>query len=56
MGFHSKYSSYFRAKDVFATIGNGVGSYYELNYTFHETRYDKKVRILVGLEKKKGLP
>jgi hypothetical protein len=42
-------------KDVFEAIGNALGSYYEANYTFCDTRYYGMERILVGLETNKGL-
>jgi hypothetical protein len=43
------------SEDVFAEIGNSLGSYYEVDLSFQDTGYFGMARILVGLETSKGL-
>jgi hypothetical protein len=40
---------------VFEAIGNALGSYYEVDYSFEIQGYYGMERILVGLETNKGL-
>jgi hypothetical protein len=43
------------SKEVFEKIGNTLGTFYEVDLSFQETRYYGMARILVGLEVSKGL-